>query len=79
MSNYDSVLSAAAQLPTDDRVRLIRALWDTVPDDAEASWDEAWLNEIDRRMDRLEHGSPTTPWSEVRDAAFSRLRSGQDH
>ncbi len=33
MSDYDSLLANASQLPLDARIQLIEALWDTVPDD----------------------------------------------
>ena len=34
MSDYDTLLSDASQLPLDARLQLIEALWDTVPEDA---------------------------------------------
>ena len=34
MSDYDSLLANASQLPLDARIQLIEALWDTVPDDS---------------------------------------------
>ena len=75
MTTYDSVLSAATQLPQGDRLRLIEALWDTVPDDAEVPLSGEWQSEIDRRVDEMERGEGQTyPWPEVRDAALARLR-----
>jgi len=80
MTNYDSVLSAANQLPEPERLRLIDALWDTVPAEAEAPFSDEWLAEIDRRMDNVELGrEKTVPWSQVRDEALARLRHGKDH
>lgn len=77
MTTYDAVLSAAAQLPQVDRLRLIDALWDTVPDDAEIPLSEEWLAEIDKRVDEMERGEGRTySWPEVRDAALARLRRG---
>jgi putative addiction module component (TIGR02574 family) len=77
MSTYELVLSAATQLPERDRVRLIEALWDTVPDDAEVPLSGEWLAEIDRRVDQMERGEgPTYSWPEARDAALARLRHG---
>ena len=75
MTTYESVLSAATQLPEVDRLRLIDALWDTVPDDAEVPLSGEWLSEIDRRVDEMERGEGQTySWPEVRDAALARLR-----
>ena len=79
MSDYESVLSAASELPPGDRLRLIDALWDTVPADAEAPFSAEWLAEIDRRMDEFErHPENTVTWSQVRDEAMARLRRGQN-
>ena len=33
MSNYKTVLSDASQLPLGERIQLIEALWDTVPEE----------------------------------------------
>ena len=78
MTDFASILSAAQNLPEQDRVRLIQALWDTVPPEAESTFSEDWTREIERRVAELDAGSaPTIPWSEVRDAAIGRLRHGQ--
>ena len=37
MSDFGAILTAARQLPEQDRLRLIDALWDTVPDETLAS------------------------------------------
>lgn len=77
MTTFESVLSAATQLPEDERLRLIDALWDTVPDDAESPRSSEWLAEIERRVDEIERGEGKTySWPEVRDAALARLRRG---
>jgi putative addiction module component (TIGR02574 family) len=75
MTTYESVLSAATQLPEGDRLRLIDALWDTIPADAELPLSEEWLAEIKRRLDQLDRGEAKTySWSEVRDAALAKLQ-----
>ena len=75
MTAFESVLSAATQLPEGDRLKLIDALWETVPDDAEVPLDSEWLAEIERRVDEMERGEGETySWPEVRDAALARLR-----
>ena len=77
MMTFESVLTAATQLPEGDRLRLIDALWDTVPADAEVPLSEEWLTEIDKRVDEMERGEGRTySWPEVRDAALARLRRG---
>jgi len=74
-SNYDSVLSAARQLPAGDRARLIDALWDTVPADCDLPLSDEWLAEIERRLEAIDSGGEqTVPWNQVRDEALARLR-----
>ena len=78
MSDYTSVLSAAQSLPAPDRLRLIDALWETVPPDVEAPFSDEWTREIERRVAELDAGrARTIPWSQIRDEALARLRNGQ--
>ena len=80
MSNFESVLSAANQLPAPERMRLIDALWDTVPADQDSPFSDEWIAEINQRLDRIESGAEATyPWSQIRDEAMARLRHGKDH
>jgi putative addiction module component (TIGR02574 family) len=76
MNSFDSVLNAAEGLSSDDRLRLLAALWDTVPEPAEFPLHQAWASELERRVSALQAGAPTTPWPEVRDAALARIRNG---
>ena len=74
MSNYDSVLSAACELPMPDRQRLIDALWESVPAEAESGFSAEWLAEIKRRVEAYRSGKEATiPWSQVRDEALARV------
>lgn len=74
-SNYDAVLSAANQLPPSERMRLINALWETVPPDADLPLSDEWLAEIESRLEAVDSGAePTVPWTQVRDEALARLR-----
>lgn len=77
-SSFETVFSAATQLSPSDQLRLIDALWDTLPDDAEIPLSEAWAREIERRVAELDQGkAQTVPWTEVREAALDRLRHGE--
>jgi putative addiction module component (TIGR02574 family) len=79
MTNLESLLADAARLPIPDRIELIEALWDTVPESALPPLSEEWLSEIDRRSTEYERGSVVTvPWQEVRAGALRRLRSQND-
>jgi putative addiction module component (TIGR02574 family) len=75
MSDYDSLLSDAAQLPVDARIRLIDALWDTLPDDAMPPLSDEWLAEINRRSADYDAGlAQPIPWEQVRAEALRRLK-----
>lgn len=60
MNDFESVLIAAQQLPEPDRVRLVYALWDTVPPHSEAPFSDDWVVEIERRAAALDAGTATT-------------------
>lgn len=78
MSDFDSVLSAARRLPDEDRLRLIDALWESVPPDRNAPFSDDWAREIERRVAELDAGTaPTIPWPEIRDEALARRGHGK--
>lgn len=78
MSNFDAVLSDAQQLPDRDRLRLIDALWESVPPDSEAPFSDEWAREIERRVAELDAGTAkTVPWSQIRDEALARVSHGK--
>lgn len=75
MSTIDALLADAAQLPVADRLELIDALWDTLPEEALPPLSEEWMAEIQRRSDELDAGTATTvPWEVVQSEALARLR-----
>ena len=77
MDAYDDVLGAAQGLPPTDRIRLIHALWDTVPQEDWPVPSEAWVEEAERRSTEFDAGRLTaSPWSEVR--ARTRRTTGLD-
>jgi putative addiction module component (TIGR02574 family) len=78
MSDFESVLSAARQLPDTDRLRLIDALWDSVPPDADVPFSDEWAGEIERRVAELDAGTANTvSWSRIRDEALARMGHGK--
>jgi putative addiction module component (TIGR02574 family) len=78
MSDYDTQLSDASQLPLDARIQLIEALWDTVPDDALPPLSDEWLAEIHRRSAEYDAGlAQPIPWEQIRDDALRRLKTAQ--
>jgi len=78
MSDFDSVLSAAQQLADEDRLRLIDALWESIPPDRNAPFSDDWAHEIERRVAELDAGTARTiPWPQIRDAALARVGHGK--
>lgn len=77
MADFHSVLSEAQQLSAEDRLRLIDALWDSVPPEVDLPLHEDWAPELERRVAALEAGTVTTvPWTTVRDEALARIGDG---
>ena len=73
MSNYESVLSAASQLPVGDRLRLIDDLASSVPDDQPPQLSDAWLSEIDQRSGEIDSGAVATEdWADIRARLFTK-------
>lgn len=73
MLTLESVLGAAEQLPTADRLRLIDALWNSVLADTDISLHTDWEEELSRLVANIENGTATTiPWSTLRDEALAR-------
>ncbi|MFO0871379.1 MAG: addiction module protein [Pirellulales bacterium] len=74
MSDYQTVRSAAAELPVADRLRLIDDLAASVPDDQPPSLSAEWLAEIERRSVEIDSGDVTTEsWQEVRQRLLHRV------
>jgi putative addiction module component (TIGR02574 family) len=74
MTDYDSVLAAAFNMPIADRLRLIDELAASVPDDQPPALSQQWLAEIERRSTEIDAGAVTTqPWPEVRQQLFSQV------
>ena len=77
MSDFNSILNDARQLSHDDKLRLIDALWDLVPPDANIPLHEDWAPELERRVAAIKDGTEKTiPWETVRDEALARINHG---
>ena len=73
MRDYQSLLASASQLPVAERIQLIEALWDTVPDDDLPPLSDEWLVEIKKRSAEYDSGAvQTVPWEEIRADALRR-------
>ena len=74
MSPYESVFTAATQLPVEERLRLISDLASTVPNDHPPTLSPEWQEEVSRRWDEIVNGKVATiPWETVRDEMFARV------
>ena len=73
MSSYESILSAASQLPVGDRLRLIDDLASSVPEDQPPRLSGDWLREIERRFGEIDSGSVASEqWADIRARLFSK-------
>ncbi len=77
MPDFESILADASQLPVTDRVQLIEALWETVPEHALPPLSSEWLAEIARRSLAFDAGTrEAIPWAQVKEDADRRLADG---
>jgi len=72
MSNIN--FSTLAELPIQERLRLVEALWDTIAEHPESiKLTPAERRELDRRMEAyLKNPSEGTPWPEVKSKLLAR-------
>ena len=74
MLTYETLLADAAQLPVAERIQLIDAIWETLPDDSMPPLSEEWIAEIRRRSAEFDSGSvKTIPWEQVKAEALRRV------
>jgi putative addiction module component (TIGR02574 family) len=74
----DELLKKALTLPANDRATLAGSLIDSLEDVAEASAQNAWNDEIARRIEELDSGkAKTIPWDEVRRRVTTKLDHGR--
>ena len=79
MTKYESLLADATQLPIAERIELIEALWDTVPEGSQPPLSREWLAEIERRSAAYDSGSTeTVSWETIRTEAMRRLACQTD-
>lgn len=63
----ETMLKDILQLSVAERILLVEAIWDTLPEEAEIAFTEAQKKEIDRRLDLYEKGETKTySWEEVK-------------
>jgi len=75
MPDYETLLANATRLPVADRLDLIDAIWDTLPESSLPPLSHEWREEIARRSAEYDAGSvETIPWEQVKAEALSRVK-----
>jgi putative addiction module component (TIGR02574 family) len=68
------LLKDALALPEDERVVVASEIIASLDGPADADWNEAWIAELDRRMDAAkEQGQLGADWADVRARILQRL------
>jgi putative addiction module component (TIGR02574 family) len=69
------LLKAALELAADEREQLAEALWASLEGGTDEEVQQAWAEEIERRMDEADAGKvKSVPWPEVRAEALDAVR-----
>jgi len=70
----DAVLKQAMGLADAERAEIAGALLESLEPSLDTGVDEAWREEVRRRLEQLDAGSAELiPWEEVREQLFARL------
>jgi putative addiction module component (TIGR02574 family) len=74
MPSIESLLADAVRLPVADRIQLIDAIWDTLPEESLVPLSDEWISEIQRRSAEYDSGSAkAVSWQEIRAEALRRV------
>ncbi len=77
MADYEGLPADATRLPVAERIQLIEALWDTVPEDCLPPLSDEWRAEIEKRSAEYDSGSVVAvPWETIGADALRRLAAG---
>lgn len=69
------ILKEALALPAEARAALADSLWDSLEEQSDESTEEAWRNEVKKRLAELDSGAVLAiPWSEARARLLAKLR-----
>ena len=69
------ILKEALALPPEARAALADSLWESLEEESDQGVDEAWRQEVRKRLAELDSGAVTTiPWSEARAQLLAKLR-----
>jgi putative addiction module component (TIGR02574 family) len=80
MTDVQSILAAASQLPVEQRLDLIDALCETIPPHPEHTLSDDWMAEIERRSAEIDAGTAKTiPWEEARRELYRQAGMDEPH
>jgi putative addiction module component (TIGR02574 family) len=69
------ILKEALALPVEARAALADSLWDSLDQETDAGAEQAWLDEIRRRVAELDSGAVRAiPWPEARARLLAKLK-----
>jgi putative addiction module component (TIGR02574 family) len=72
------ILKEALALPAEARAALADSLWESLDAEIDAGAEEAWRQEIRRRLSELDSGKVAAiPWSEARSRLLSKIPNGR--
>jgi putative addiction module component (TIGR02574 family) len=70
----DEILKEALALPPETRAALADSLWESIDAEVDSDAEEAWRQEIKRRLVDLDSGAVAAiPWSETRSRLLAKL------
>ena len=76
-SQLDQVSRAAMSLTPEERTQLAERIWESVTSEEQASIEQAWCKEVDRRIARADkRGTPGIPAEQVLSEIEADLRKG---
>ena len=68
------LLDEALRLPEDERAKLASELLASLDGEPDAGWEEAWLAEVDRRVEAAEQrGETGSDWQSARERILAQL------
>ena len=77
-TRMDEVLRQALNLPEEERAEIAGALLESIEPPADVEIEQAWREEVARRIAALDAGQArTVPWEEVREQLYARLRASR--
>jgi putative addiction module component (TIGR02574 family) len=74
--DVNEILKEALALPAEARAALADSLWDSLNQETDPGAEEAWREEIRRRVAELDSGAVrAVPWSEARARLLAKLKN----